>query len=214
MISRPDLREELLRRAQLDQTARRAAASGEQALETAMAVDDDNTRWLEQVVRRTGWPVRSMVGEDGAHAAWLLAQHTDRCPQLQRRCLTLLQQAAAVGEADAADLAHLTDRVCLASGKPQVYGTQLVACDGRFVPRPLRDPETVDQRRAAVGLEALQTSLETALERFGQPQPLPVTCRNCGAAIHLWPPEPRSRIRVRCSACGWTATLRLLTGTP
>ena len=214
MISRPDLREELLRRAQLDQTARRGATSGEQALQTAVAVDDDNARWLKRVVRRVGWPVRSMVGEDGAHAAWLLAQHADRCPRLQRRCLTLLQQAGADGEASGADVAHLTDRVCLANGKPQVYGTQLVARDGRFVPLRLRDPETVDQRRAAVGLEPLQASSKPALERFGQPKPVPVPCRNCGAEISAWAPEPASRIRVQCSFCGWTATLRLFTSTP
>jgi hypothetical protein len=40
-----------------------------------------------------------LVGEDGAHAAWLLAQHADRDPAFQRRCLDLLTQAVAGREA-------------------------------------------------------------------------------------------------------------------
>lgn len=54
------------------------------------------------------------------------------------------------------DLAYLTDRVLLAEGQPQEYGTQVR--DGR--PRELRAPESVDERRAAVGLEPLAAYLE------------------------------------------------------
>jgi Family of unknown function (DUF6624) len=66
-----------------------------------------------------------MVGGDGAHAAWLLARHADQDPAFQRRCLELLTQAVASGEAAKIELAYLTDRV-LAEGKPQEYGTQFV----------------------------------------------------------------------------------------
>jgi hypothetical protein len=212
VILRPDLREELLRRAEIDQAARRAAAGGgEQAFQHVMSVDDDNARWLENVIERIRWPDHSIVGEDGGHAAWLLAQHADRHPQLQRRCLVLLRKAVAAGQASAADLAHLTDRVCLANGKPQIFGTQLVARDGRFVPRRLRDPQNVDQRRAAVGLDSLQTSLETALERFGVPPPLSVACPRCGAEIRISMPEPSAPMPIDCAACGWTGKVRLAT---
>jgi len=215
VILRPDLREELLRRAEMDQAARCAAAGGgEQAFQNVMAVDDDNARWLEKVTDRIGWPSRSMAGEDGGHAAWLLAQHADCHHRLQRRCLILLRKAVAEGQASAADLAHLTDRVCLASGKPQIYGTQLMAADGRFVPRRLRAPQTVDQRRAAVGLDSLQTSLETALEQFGPPPPVSVTCRRCGAEIRISMPEPSARVPIDCPACGWAGTVRLATRIP
>ena len=214
MILRPELRQELLRRAEMDQAARRAAAGGaEQAFQTVLSVDDDNARWLEKVIRRGGWPNGSVAGEDGAHAAWLLAQHADRRPTLQRRCLILLRKAVAAGQASAADLAHLTDRVCLANGKPQIYGTQLVACDGRFVPRRLRNPRSVDQRRAAVGLDSLQTSLETALDRFGPPPPVTVACPRCRAEIRISMPEPSARMPIGCPACGWAGSVRLATRT-
>ena len=40
-----------------------------------------------------GWPGRSLVGEQGAMDAWLLAQHADRQPGFQRRALSLLAMA-------------------------------------------------------------------------------------------------------------------------
>src|SRR5439155_1758694 len=85
----------------------------------------------------------SLAGEDGAEAAWLLAQHADRDPAFQRRCLDLLAEAAARGEASWMHVAYLTDRVLLAEGKPQEYGTQATGRDGRYVARDLRDPDSL-----------------------------------------------------------------------
>jgi hypothetical protein len=215
MSPQPNLQDELLRRGGLDQAARSAAASGgEAAFQQVMAIDDDNAAWLGEVVRRVGWPGRSMAGEDGAHMAWLLAQHADRHPRFQRRCLALLRRAVAAGEASPLDLAHLTDRVLLASGKAQIYGTQLVAREGRFVARRLRDPETVDERRAAAGLKPLQASLDEAHDLYGSPSPVPVQCRGCHKEIKVWLPEAGSRMKVECADCGAVMTLRLRYGAP
>ena len=122
----------------------------------ATEVDADNLAWLKPIVMERGWPTRSLVGEEAAFAAWLLVQHADRDPAFQRHCLTLMEAAAAEGEARSQDLAYLTDRVLLAEGQQQEYGTQIR--DG--VPRDLRAPESVDERRAAVGLEPLVEYLE------------------------------------------------------
>jgi hypothetical protein len=53
-----------------------------------------------------------------------LAQYTDARPEFQRRCLDLVTDAVAAGEADPGHLAYLTDRVLCAEGRPQRYGTQ------------------------------------------------------------------------------------------
>ncbi len=42
--------------------------------EIVATVDADNLAWMKEVVVKVGWPGRSVVGEDGANAAWLLAQ--------------------------------------------------------------------------------------------------------------------------------------------
>lgn len=63
-------------------------------------------------------------------------------------------EAVSQGEATPADLAYLTDRVRSNEGREQLYGTQIADVrDGTVVPWPVEDPERLDARRAAVGLE-------------------------------------------------------------
>jgi hypothetical protein len=92
------------------------------------------------------------VGERASKAAWLLVQHADLDPAFQKQCLPLLEKTVAAGEGSAKDLAYLTDRVLVAEGKPQRYGTQFHNVEGKLVPRPIEDEANVDARRAAVGL--------------------------------------------------------------
>jgi hypothetical protein len=206
---RQDLREELLRRRDLDQSARSAFRSNaREQVVRLVQIDDDNIAWLEQVVDAVGWPGRSRVGEEGAHAAWLLAQHADRHPALQQRWLTLLEQAVADGEASPADLAFLTDRVRLAQGELQVYGTQMNARDGRFVACRLGEPETVDLRRASVGLDTLEAQLQHMLDLDGPPTPARILCPTCRAEIEVWLPELGGRSTIACPSCQSVATIK------
>jgi hypothetical protein len=196
------LRAELLRRRDIDQAARSVFAGASQDKARIIAMDDANTAWLRAVVDRVGWPGSSLVGADGAHAAWLISQHADRHPAFQRRCLKLLGRAVAHGEASPADLAHLTDRVALARGELQLYGTQLSARPDGFIAARLCDPETADARRAAMGLGPLAHQLECAQRRFGVPHPSHVACPGCGEDIEVWLAEPGGATRVICAACG------------
>ncbi|MEO0742452.1 MAG: DUF6624 domain-containing protein [Bacteroidota bacterium] len=131
----------------------------------ALAIDSLNTAWLKGVVAERGWPKASEVGEQGASDAWLLAQHADRDRAFQREVLGLMEAAVAEGEASGSDFAYLTDRVRLAAGEPQVYGTQLKVVDGQPVPREIEDADGVDARRAAVGLNSLADYIESFRRR-------------------------------------------------
>jgi len=203
-----DLLRELLRRRDVDQAARSATRGDDrEQLGRLIQFDDDNTAWLEQVVSAVGWPGRSLLGEEGAHAAWLLAQHADRHPALQERWLTLLEKAVAEGEASAADLASLTDRVLLARGEQQVYGTQVNGRDGRFVACRLREPEAVDERRASVGLGTLEAHLQCMLDLYGPPKPALLLCPDCSAEIEVWLPEVGGRSTIQCPSCQSVTTI-------
>jgi uncharacterized protein DUF6624 len=116
-------------------------------------VDEANTRWLGELLATHGWPGRTLVGDEGAQAAWLLAQHADRDPGLQQAFLEALRSAAAAGEASPAHLAYLEDRVRLNAGEPQLYGTQFTHEGGELAPHPIEDPGRLDERRAEAGLE-------------------------------------------------------------
>jgi len=195
-----ELREELLRRVAADQQARRARDS-----EAMAAADGANLPWLRRVVTDRGWPGKSLVGKDGAQAAWLLAQHADRDPAFQRQCLDLLTAAVERGEATIVQQAYLTDRVLLHEGKPQEYGTQAIASEGRFVPRNLRDPDHVDHRRASVGLGPLAGYLARMAEHH-PPTPMRVPCPSCRATVEAWPPHTGKASTATCPGCGQTLT--------
>ena len=197
-----ELRAELLRRVAADQEARHALD-----VEAAAAADGENLPWLRQVITDVGWPGKSLVGEDGAQAAWLLARHADTDPAFQRRCLDLLTAAVERGEATMVQQAYLTDRVLLHEGKPQEYGTQAIARDGRFEPRKLRDPDHVDQRRASVGLGSLAGYLARMAEHHA-PEPMRVPCPACQATIEAWPPDVGETRTATCPQCGQALTFR------
>lgn len=117
-------------------------------------VDARNTARIREIISAHGWPGASMVGNDGALAAFLLVQHADSDPGFQRRCLELMT-AAPPGEVSPSHVAYLTDRVLVNERKPQRYGTQFWTVNGELEPRPIEDEANVDQRRAEVGLEPM-----------------------------------------------------------
>jgi hypothetical protein len=192
------LRAELLRRMKLDQDARLAEDE-----DRFTAIDAENLPWLRELVAERGWPGSSLVGVDGAHAMWLMVQHATADPAFMRQCLDLLTAAVAAGEASVTDQAYLTDRVLLHEGEQQVYGTQLTARGGKWVPDNLRDPDTVDERRAAVGM----APLAEYLARFTGPAMARIKCSDCDAWTPFEPPDVDDTVTVTCTGCGREMTI-------
>ena len=145
------LRDELLEMFAADQSARR---SDDVDLAKMAVIDKANTARLKQIVASHGWPTVSMVGFDGARAAWALAQHADADRELQRQVLGMMEPLVGRNEVIPADYALLYDRV----HSPQRFGSQgRCVSKGVWVPREIENPASVDIRREAVGLEPLQT---------------------------------------------------------
>ena len=124
------------------------------------AVHLENAALLDQVFDAIGWPGRSLFGEDGAGAAFLILQHAISRPDLQRRGLELLLEAIPRGDANALDAAYLSDRIAVFEGRPQLFGTQFDWFDGELSPAPLAEPDEVDTRRANVGLPPLAEAVK------------------------------------------------------
>ncbi len=121
---------------------------------------------MKQIVGQYGWPGKSLVGEDGANAAWQLVQQATQDPDFMRHCRDLMKRAVDKGEASAKDYAYLEDRVRLQEGEAQLYGTQFIQdAKGRLILQPLKDPERVDERRRKMGLEPL-AEYEAELRKF------------------------------------------------
>jgi hypothetical protein len=167
------LRGELLAMAADDQDARltgRRDPYGSPAVTRTVAVDARNLARFREIVAEHGWPGGSLVGEDGAGAAWLIAQHADSDVAFQRRCLGLLETAVAEGEASRSHVAYLTDRVLVNEGRPQRFGTQFTQIGGSYAPQPIEDEAHVDERRFDAGLEPLSAYRQT-MERSASKWP-------------------------------------------
>lgn len=166
------LRQELLDREAVDQAAQHGAiaAGGGQAWAQLTPLNERNTTWLKAVIAEKGWPGFSLVGRDGAKAAWLLVQHADHDPAFQAHALSLMEQAAIKNEAEYSDLALLTDRVLLAQGKPQRYGTQFAQdANGILGLRPTEDMEALGALREKAGLPPLDEYKKMLAETYGKP---------------------------------------------
>jgi hypothetical protein len=110
---------------------------------------------LKAIIRAQGWPTITQVGKDGAQAAWLLAQHADFDIPFQKKALSLMEDLSDRGEVNPDNLAYLRDRVAIADGGQQVYGTQ-GKCNGTtWEPFPVKDPSRVDALRAPMALDPL-----------------------------------------------------------
>jgi hypothetical protein len=104
------------------------------------AIHRHNAARLREIIGEHGWPHEEIAGEDGAKAAWLIAQHAIGEPDFQRQTLVLLKKHTAEGKLPAWQAAYLEDRIAVQEGRPQRYGTQSIddIRDGRSRPFPLK----------------------------------------------------------------------------
>lgn len=119
-------------------------------------VNTKNVARMKAIIEKYGWPGKSLVGGDGMMAAWLLIQHADEDLAFQKHCLELMTKAAEEREFPKLLVAYWLDRVLVAEGKMQVYGTQFTIENGEMVPFPIEDEFNVDTRRQEIGLGPLE----------------------------------------------------------
>lgn len=179
------LMRELIALADSDQLARqsindvvvrygRASSQADSAFRALDASDAPRYARIKAIVAARGWPGRRLVGDDAAHDAWLLVQHAPG--EFQKQVLPLLLAAVHQDDARAGDGALLEDRVLVAEGKPQLYGSQT-----RYTDRPgpplldsIANESCVDVRRGEVGLEPLAIYLKSLGVEYAGP---PGVCR-------------------------------------
>lgn len=113
------------------------------------AVDADNQMALLAMVPPEGWFLRSRYGDKAAKAAFNIVQHADL--SLWRRFVPVLEPLVAKGEVEGQNYGLMYDRLAINEGRPQRYGSQITCKDGNYVVDRLEAPETVDERRKAMG---------------------------------------------------------------
>lgn len=119
----------------------------------------ENAAELEKMIDENGgWLGKSLVGEDGAESAWLIALHSISKPNFMRRCASLIEKAVGENEAEIIQLAYLQDRISFFENRPQKYGTQSDWNeDGLMEVWTLENEELVNEFRAEVNLKPLKS---------------------------------------------------------
>lgn len=130
-------------------------------------VFEKNTQRAKEIIENHGWPTISSVGEEGSDAMYLIVQHSVLEPDFMQSCVPLLEEQIKNNEAKGWQLAFLQDRTLMQQGKPQIYGTQHdVNKNGIMEPYKIQNPETVNERRFALGLEALEEKTKQLQENY------------------------------------------------
>jgi hypothetical protein len=121
--------------------------------------DEDNLNWLQDQVARNGWFDIRRYGAAADQAAWLMVQHADGAPAYQAYIAAVLEVKARAGETDPKNYAFLSDRVAVRAGQPQTYATQMECVNGEWQKPDVAEPESLDSRRAAIGLPPYEKQL-------------------------------------------------------
>ncbi|MFT4807014.1 MAG: hypothetical protein ACI9LX_000330 [Paraglaciecola sp.] len=163
--TKPILQKQLLNMAQQSQQIQTRQISNATAVLKDMAtnITQLHTQTLNQIVQQQGWPTKEQVTEEGVKAAFTLVNHSNNL-SFQQNMLPLVIQSymdkqGMSGEA----VAIFTDKVSIAQGKKQVFGTQADLINDKVIFFQIENEDSVDQLRAQMGMPSL-AEYKTTLE--------------------------------------------------
>lgn len=123
-----------------------------------------HARELYSIVSKRGWP----KNKDLSDAAWLIAQHADAEPEIQRKLAIAMKKStnSDLNTTRKVEYAMIMDRIDVNSGKRQYYGTQGHCVEtGVWSPYPIRRASDVDRRRLSIDLPPLEVYVASMKRR-------------------------------------------------
>lgn len=119
--------------------------------------DSINELKVIKILDERGWLGPKVITDKGNLTLFLVIQHAELATQ--EKYLPMMREAVSQGNANGANLALLEDRVAMRQGKQQIYGSQVRRDPGTdtYYVYPVIEPEKVNERRAEVGLGAIET---------------------------------------------------------
>ena len=168
-----DVADELTVRRSVDQSLRESDnAPSSEEVSRLVVVTRQNTIRLAAIIKRCGWPDEQRFGPVAAEGAWLLAQHSDHDRAFQRQARRLIKDAVRRRVTPAKHFAYLSDRLAVADGKRQLFGTQFRSNDGCTLQLlPVDSREAADRRRREIGMGTL-----AEYEQYAHSQFQPANC--------------------------------------
>ena len=124
--------------------------------------DTENSKKIETIIAKHGYPGKSLVGEPTNQAAFLVIQHSDKIPEF----LPIIKLAAEKGELPFSLYAMMLDRHLMYKGEEQIYGSQGDERDGVAIIWPIKDVVNVNKLRKEAGFP--ETIEEYSKVLFGE----------------------------------------------
>ena len=130
--------------------------------------DSINLFAVRQIFKSYGYPGYDKVGEESSNQFWLLVQHADKHPEFQDSVLNKMKTEADKKNASLPNYAYLVDRVKVNTNQLQIYGTQMKinSAGTSYEPKPVFEPEKLNERRRLVGLTTIEEYVNTMNERY------------------------------------------------
>jgi hypothetical protein len=165
--TKPVLQKQLLNMAQQSKQIQARQNSDATAVLKDMAVDiaQLHTQTLNEIVTLQGWPTKAQVTEEGVKAAFQLVSHSNNLSFQQDMLPFIIQSYIDKQGMSGEAVAIFTDKVSIAQGKNQVFGTQANLIGGKIVFFQIENEDSVDQLRAQMQMPSL-TEYRKTLEDF------------------------------------------------
>jgi hypothetical protein len=119
-----------------------------------------NEKKVKEILDQYGWPTKEMAGERGNWTICNVIQHSDN--EIRIQYLPMMRQAVKDKKLEPRFLVRAEDRIATEMGNLQIYGGQM-----KYYPEtksfnlwPVFDPENIDKRRTAIGLDSIAIFLK------------------------------------------------------
>jgi hypothetical protein len=129
-------------------------------------IDRANTTRLREILNETSLAELVSISSRAADYAFSIVSHTDDL-EFKKEMIAHFEPLALSGRVPGDRYAMLVDDVALAVGGLQQYATNFDCIDGVYQPRPTADMDTLDERRAALGMPTLEIYAEGLRNMYG-----------------------------------------------
>ncbi len=147
----PDKRKvELLSKLKLNKTD----IEGNKKFNLMREIDSLNLLEIENIIKKYGYPSKSLVGEPANKAVFYVIQHSNKIDKY----LPLIREATKNGDITKRSLALMEDRNLMYNGLEQIYGTQIKGKANKkgkwiYFLWPIKDKDSVDTWRKEAGFK-------------------------------------------------------------
>ncbi len=123
-----------------------------------------NEEKVKTILDKNGWPTKEMTGERGNWTICNVIQHSEN--EVRIHYLPMMRQAVKDKKLEPRFLVRAEDRIATERGDLQIYGGQM-----KYYPEtksfnlwPVFEPENIDKRRTAIGLDSIAIFLKNRFD--------------------------------------------------